>query len=292
MSSEVVSVETYSEQPHRQRRFDYSVLFKHAVLIAAALLVIFPGYFMLVTAFKTPEGYSLNKFDFPNPIFPGNFVTALRGGRFFLWFGNSIAFSAGSVLLSTAVSVLAAFAFARMRFVGRNSLLAVITALIVIPPVVMIIPLFMLLARLQLVSTYHGAILVYAGLITPFSIYLLTNFFKSIPHEIVEAAIVDGASTFDVLLRIILPLSGPALVTLIVVNTLAVWNDLLIALVLLPQDDMRTLMVGVTVFGSRYNSDVPVAMAGMLLASIPMLLLYLLGQRYFIRGLVAGALKG
>jgi ABC-type glycerol-3-phosphate transport system permease component len=128
--------------------------------------------------------------------------------------------------------------------------------------------------------------------LTPFSIYLLTNFFKSIPHEIIEAAIVDGASTFDVLLRIVLPLSGPALMTLIVVNTLAVWNDLLIALVLLPQDEMRTLMVGVTVFGSRYNSDIPVAMAGMLLASIPMLLLYLAGQRYFIRGLVAGAIKG
>lgn len=292
MNSEAVSVETQSKRQRPPRRFNYSAILKHAVLIVAALLVIFPGYFMIVTAFKTPEGYSLNKFDFPHPIFSGNFITALRGGRFFLWFGNSIAFSLGSVVLSTLVSALAAFAFARMRFAGRNPLLAVITALIVIPPVVMIIPLFLLLARLQLISTYPGAILIYAGLLTPFSIYLLTNFFKSIPHEIIESALIDGASSFDVLLRIVLPLSGPALMTLIVVNTLAVWNDLLIALVLLPQDEMRTLMVGVTVFGSRYNSDVPVAMAGMLLASIPMLLLYLAGQRYFIRGLVAGALKG
>jgi ABC-type glycerol-3-phosphate transport system permease component len=275
-----------------RRHFNYTVIFKHAVLLVVALLVIFPGYFMFMTAFKTPEGYSLNKFDFPNPITPNNFITALRGGRFFLWFGNSIALSAGAVLLSTVVSALAAFALARMRFVGRNPLLTVITALIVIPPVVMIIPLFLLLARLQLISTYPGAILVYAGLLTPFSIYLLTNFFKSIPQEIIEAALIDGASTFDVLWRIVVPLSGPALVTLIVVNTLAVWNDLLVALVLLPQDDMRTLMVGITVFGSRYNSDIPVAMAGMLLASIPMLVLYLVGQRYFIRGLVAGALKG
>lgn len=89
-----------------------------------------------------------------------------------------------------------------------------------------------------------------------------------------------------------LPLSGPALVTLIVVNSLWVWNDLLIALVLLPQDNLRSLMVGITVFGSRYNNDVPVAMAGMLLASIPMVVLYLFGQKYFIRGLVAGAVKG
>lgn len=293
MSSEAASVEVRPDarQPSRWQR-DNTAIIKQAILLVAALLVIFPGYFMFVTAFKTPEGYSLNKFDFPHPIYTGNFITALRGGRFFLWFGNSIAFSAGAVLLSTVVSALAAFAFARMRFGGRNPLLAVITALIVIPPVVMIIPLFLLLTRLQLISTYPGAILVYAGLLTPFSIYLLTNFFKSIPHEIIESALIDGASSLDVLLRIVLPLSGPALMTLIVVNTLAVWNDLLIALVLLPQDEMRTLMVGVTVFGSRYNSDIPVAMAGMLLASIPMLLLYLVGQRYFIRGLVAGALKG
>jgi raffinose/stachyose/melibiose transport system permease protein len=156
---------------------------------------------------------------------------------------------------------------------------------------VMIVPLFLLLTRLDMTSTYQGAILVYAGLVTPFSVYLLTNFFRSISREIIEAALMDGASTLGILLRIMLPLSAPALITLIIVNALWVWNDLLIALVLLPQDSMRTLMVGITVFGSRYNSDVPVAMAGMLLASAPMIVLYLLGQRYFIRGLVAGAVK-
>ncbi len=265
---------------------------RHAALIAATLLVLLPGYFMVVTAFKTQTGYSLNKFDFPVPFFTGNFLTALRGGRFFTWFGNSLILAVGAVLLSTFVSVLAAFAFARMRFPSRNTLLSAITALMVIPPVVMIVPLFLLLIQTRLISTYPGAIIVYAGLITPFSVYLLTNFFRSIPHEIVESALIDGAGPFDVLVQILLPLSSPALVTLIVVNTLWVWNDLLIALVLLPQDNMRTLMVGITVFGSRYNNDVPVAMAGMLLASIPMLVLYLLGQRYFIRGLVAGALKG
>jgi ABC-type glycerol-3-phosphate transport system permease component len=134
--------------------------------------------------------------------------------------------------------------------------------------------------------------LVYAGLITPFAVYMLTNFFRTIPHEIVESALIDGATSMGILGRILVPLSAPALVTLIVVNSLWVWSDLLIALVLLPSDNKRTLMVGITVFGSRYNSDVPVAMAGMIMASIPMLLLYIFGQKYFTRGLVAGALKG
>lgn len=274
------------------RRLNWTAVAKHGVLLFATVLVLLPGYFMIITAFKTQEGYSLNKFDFPHPFFTGNFVTAMRGGRFFLWFGNSIILAVGAVLLSTLVSALAAYAFARMNFAGRNLMLAINTALMVIPPVVMLIPLFLLLTRIDLVSTYPGATLVYAGLLTPFSIYLLTNFFRTIPHEIVESALMDGASTLQILALILLPLSGPALVTLIVVNTLWVWNDLLIALVLLPQDNMRTLMVGITVFGSRYNNDVPVAMAGMLLASLPMILLYLFGQRYFIRGLVAGALKG
>ena len=275
-----------------RHKFDSGLLIKHTVLAVAALSVLLPAYFMLVTAFKTQAGYSLNKSNFPSPLIIGNFITALRGGRFFLWFANSIILTIGSGMLAIIVSALAAFAFARMRFTGRNTMLTINTALMVIPPVVMLIPLFIFLASIRLISTYTGAILVYAGLVTPFSIYLLTNFFRTIPHEIIESALIDGASSFGVLVRIVLPLSGPALVTLIVVNSLWVWNDLLIALVLLPQDNLRSLMVGITVFGSRYNNDVPVAMAGMLLASIPMVVLYLFGQKYFIRGLVAGAVKG
>lgn len=278
--------------PALRYHVDPAPLFKHGVLMVAALSVLLPAYFMLVTAFKSQTGYSLNKFDFPTPLIIGNFTAALRGGRFFLWFANSVILSTGSVIVSIAVSTLAAFAFAKMQFTGRNFMLALNTALMVIPPVVMLIPLFLFLASIRLIGTYSGVILVYAGLVTPFSIYLLTNFFRTIPHEIVESALIDGASALDVLLRIILPLSGPALVTLIVVNSLWVWNDLLIALVLLPQDNLRSLMVGITVFGSRYNNDVPVAMAGMFLASIPMMVLYLFGQKYFIRGLVAGAVKG
>lgn len=275
----------------RMQRNTATVL-KQILMLFGVLLVLLPLYFTLITSFKTLENYGRDKFGFPDPIFTGNIQTALRGGRYFTWFKNSVILSGGAVLLSTSVAAMAAFAFARMRFSGRNSLLSIVTAMMVIPPVVMLIPLFLLLTRLKMTSTYWGAILVYAALITPFSVYLLTNFFKTIPFEIVESALLDGATSMDILVRILLPLSGPALVTLAVVNMLWVWNDLLVALVLLPQDDLRPLMVGVTVFGTRFNRDVPVAMMGMLMASIPMLIAYLFGQRYFIQGLVAGAIKG
>ena len=282
------------EKPMRSGRMQRNAAnaFRQAFMLFGVLLVLLPLYFTLITSFKTQENYSRDKFGFPDPIYTGNIQTALRGGKYFVWFKNSVILSGGAVVLSTTVSALAAFSFARMRFKGRNSLLSIVTALMVIPPVVMLIPLFLLLTRLRMTSTYWGAILVYAALITPFSVYLLTNFFKTIPFEIVESALLDGANSMDILVRILLPLSGPALVTLAVVNMLWVWNDLLVALVLLPQDDLRPLMVGVTVFGSRYNRDVPVAMMGMLMASIPMLIAYLVGQRYFIQGLVAGAIKG
>ena len=269
-----------------------SALPKQLLLWLAALTVLFPAYFMIVTPFKTTAAYGANKLSLPASLYLGNFVTALRGGRFFLWFGNSVLLVTTSVLLSTAVAALAAFAFSRMQFRGRNGLLALVTSLMVVPPVVMIIPLFLFFSRLKLTSTYTSATLVYAGLITPFAVFLLTSFFLTIPHEIVESALMDGASSLGILVRIILPLSAPALITLVIVNALWVWNDLLVALVLLPNDQMRTLMVGITVFGSRFNADVPVSLAGMLLASIPMLALYLAGQKYFTRGLVAGALKG
>jgi ABC-type glycerol-3-phosphate transport system permease component len=274
------------------RRFQWAGLLKQLALAGFALLILFPGYFLVITPFKTQANYAADKLGLPSAFFFGNFATALRGGRFFLWFANSLILVVGAVMLSTAVSALAAFAFARMRFRGQGPLLAIVTALMVVPPVIMIIPLFIFFSRLGMTSTYASAVLVYAGLVTPFSVYLLTSFFRTVPHEIVESALIDGATSLGILTKILIPLSAPALVTLVVVNSLWVWSDLLIALVLLPSDEKRTLMVGITVFGSRYNSDVPVAMAGMIMASIPMLLLYIAGQKYFTRGLVAGALKG
>jgi ABC-type glycerol-3-phosphate transport system permease component len=269
-----------------------TAVLRQAILIVAAVLALYPLFFMVTTALKGREQYLDDKLGLPWPLAWGNFDEALRGGEFFRWFANSAIFTVSSVVLSTIIAALAAFAIARMRFRGRDALLAVNVALLVVPPVVMLIPLFVLFTQLELVSTYRGVILIYAGLITPFSVYLLTSFFRAIPRELFESAVIDGASHLRILWKIIVPLSVPALITLVLVNSLFVWNELLIALVFLPSDELKTLMVGLTVFRSRFNLDVPVTMAGMLLSSLLMVLLYLFGQRFFIRGLTAGAVKG
>jgi ABC-type glycerol-3-phosphate transport system permease component len=276
----------------RPRRLRPGKILRQIVLAGAGLTALYPIVFMASTAFKDRAQYLENQYDLPWPLYFGNFSAALRGGTFFLWFKNSVILTTGSVVLCTLCAALAAFAVARMRFRGRDVFFSLNVALMVVPPVVMLIPLFVLFVDLGLVSTYQGTILIYAGLTIPFSIYLLANFFRAIPRELIESALTDGATNLRVLVQIILPLSAPALVTLVVVNALWVWNELLIALVFLPEDELKTLMVGITVFRSRYNLDVPITMAGMLLASIPMILLYVFGQRFFIRGLTAGAVKG
>ena len=281
-----------SRQRPRRLRLRPGKILRQIVLAAAGLTALYPIVFMASTAFKDRAQYLENQYDLPWPLYFGNFSAALRGGTFFLWFKNSVILTTGSVVLCTLCAALAAFAVARMRFRGRDVFFSLNVALMVVPPVVMLIPLFVLFVDLGLVSTYQGTILIYAGLTIPFSIYLLANFFRAIPRELIESALTDGATNLRVLVQIILPLSAPALVTLVVVNALWVWNELLIALVFLPEDELKTLMVGITVFRSRYNLDVPITMAGMLLASIPMILLYVFGQRFFIRGLTAGAVKG
>ena len=265
---------------------------RQATLFAMAVLTLYPVWFMLSTAFKTQGQYLDSPYGLPWPLSLSNFGDAVHGGTFLLWLKNSAILTLGAVIVSTAAAALAAFALARMQWLGRNVFFAVSTALMVVPPVVMLLPLFILFTGLNLVSTYQGVVLIYAGLTLPFSTFMLTNFFRAIPNELIESAVTDGARHGSVLIRIVPPLSAPALVTLVVVNGLWVWNELLIALVFLPSDELKTLMVGVTVFQNKYNLNVPVTMAGMLLASVPMFLVYLFGQRFFIRGLTAGAVKG
>ena len=265
---------------------------KQALLIIITLMALYPIYWMIVTAFKAHPDYLINKFGFPRSLHLDNFVRAMRSGRFVRWFLNSIIITVGAALASTTIASFAAFAFAKMPFKGSNTILNFVISLMVVPPVVMIVPLFILYAQLGMNSTYQGIIILYTGLTMPFSVYLLTNFFKTVPHDIVESALIDGCSHFGIMLRIYIPLSAPALVTLIIVNALWMWNELLLALVFLPKDEMRTLMVGITAFRSKLNLDIPVTMAGLFLTTLPMVVLYIIFQRFFIRGLTAGATKG
>jgi len=264
---------------------------KHGVLVLASLVALAPVYVMVTSAFKTQSGFLDDPFSPPFHPSLGGFDAALND-QFPRWFANSAILTIAAVAATLAIAALAAWGFSRWSFRGRDALLSLLVSLMVVPPVVLLVPLFVFGARLGWISTFRLVILIYVGLMLPFSVFMLTSFFRTISPSMIEAATVDGASSFAVFWRIVIPLSGAPLATLAVVNLLWVWNELLIALVFLQDDSKKTLMVGITGFQSRYNLNVPAIMAGLTLATLPIATVYLFGQRFFVRGLVSGAVKG
>jgi ABC-type glycerol-3-phosphate transport system permease component len=160
--------------------------------------------------------------------------------------------------------------------------------LLVIPPVTLLIPMFVLMVDIGWINSLRSVILFYSGLVIPFSTFFLVNFFATVPPELIEAATVDGASPLYVLRRIVTPISAAASFTLMVVNAIYVWNELLIALVFLQDENKRTLMAGLTLFQGRYSTNQPLILAGAFVSIVPVILVYLSGQRFFVRGLTAG----
>ena len=255
-----------------------------------SITTLFPLYFMVSNALKTRDQFIKDPLGLP-PLSLQNFLEAVKGKPIALWALNSTIVTLLSVMAVTILAILAAYAFARMQFGGRDMLFNLIIPLMVIPPIVMVIPLFETMVSVRLINTFWSVIIIYAGLLLPFTVYLLRNFMIKIPKEITDAALIDGCGEIQTLLYILIPLSRPALITSIVVNTLFVWNELLVSLVFLQFENLRTLMVGIITFKERFTLNVPVVMAGLTIATIPMLAIYLLGQKYFNRGLVTGALK-
>lgn len=211
----------------------------HLTLTLASAIALVPTLFMLMTALKSQAEYQADKTGLPDVPVLDHFRQVLFDTPIFQWMLNSLILVAGSVALSLAVSCLAAYAIARMEFRGRDILLTLSTALMAVPPVVLIVPLFVLYTRIGLISTYSGAIIIYAGLITPFSVYLLVTFFRTLPQDLIDAAVMDGASHLQILLRVVLPLSLAPLLTLVIVNALFVWNDLLMAVIFLQETRRR-----------------------------------------------------
>lgn len=263
----------------------------HVVLWVVTLIALVPIYVMITAAFKTQQNFSIHPFGIPGSPTLDAFKSALSA-QFPRWLLNSLILTIGSVAVTLVLAAFAAWGFAQREFRGRDTMLAAIVSLMVVPPVVLIVPLFSMGTKLGLVGTYEYVILIYGAFMLPFSVYMLTNFFRTIPKALIEAAVMDGASSFKVFWRVIIPLSAAPIITLCVVNVLWVWNELLIALVFLNDDTHRTLMIGITDFQSKNSLNVPTIMAGLSLASLPIVALYIFGQRFFVRGLVAGAIKG
>jgi ABC-type glycerol-3-phosphate transport system permease component len=262
-----------------------------AALTIATLLALAPILFMIMTAFKSRDDYVQDRVGLPSHPTFHNVTTVLNDPNLATWFLNSVLITVGSVALCSVAGVLAAYPMARCTGWWPRGLLPGLILLLAIPPVVLVVPLFIMMVNLNLLDSRIGVILTYAGLLTPLSTYLMVGFIRGIPAALDEAAAIDGAGRARVLVYVLLPLMRPALVTLAVVSAVYVWNEFLIALLFLQSQESQTIMVGIASLRGRIDINEPLLMAWSLIASLPVVLAYILGQRYFVRGLVAGALK-
>lgn len=193
--------------------------------------------------------------------------------------------------LGLVCSTLAAYAIVRADFLGKEFLFKLIVSFMALPAVVILIPLYRVMVTTHLVDTYQGLILIYSGLIIPFSVYLLASFFVTIPSEILDAALIDGCSFFGILIRIYIPLSKAGIITCVVVNFSWLWSELLIGMVFMQDPKLKTLMPGIVGYLSRYEVNIPVLMAGLIVATVPILAVYIGGSRFYIKGIMSGFRK-
>lgn len=268
-----------------------SVILSQVLMLALTITILFPLYYMTVNSFKEREQYVSDTLGVPEPVTADNYVDAFKGKNFLQWFANSTILAVCATAITMVIALLAAYAFAKMRFRGRDTLFRIMIPLMSIPPVAMIIPQFQLVSSFGMVNTLSSVIFIYCGLMLPMTIYMFRNFLISVPNAMLESARIDGCSRLRTLVSIVMPLATPAIITSSVVNVVWIWNELLIALVFLQRESLRTLIVGITLFRGRYTLNVPVIMAGLMAVTIPMIILYIFGQRKLVEGLLAGSIK-
>ncbi len=266
------------------------VVLSHVLLYTLAFATVAPFLWMVLTSFKDlSEIFSYPPTWWPERFTTENYTSAFQAAPFGRFYANSL-FVAVVVTLGQLVTCsLAAYAFARMEFRGRDALFYVFLGTMMVPAHVTMIPSFMVLHWLGLVDTYGALIL--PGLASAFGTFLLRQFFLTLPRELEEAAFLDGYGRWHVLWKIVLPLSRPALATLAVFTFMGVFNDFLWALVVVNTQDLYTVQLGLAVFRDRYSTEWGSLMAGSVVATLPVLLLFLVAQKHFIQGIALSGLK-
>lgn len=278
----------------QQRRATRLLLYAIAIVTSAIMIV--PLYWMLATSFKPPGDVFASPIKWiPDPWTLANYrdvFTLLPFGRFFI---NSVIVTLSIVAINILFDTAAAYAFAKLRFPGRDFLFFVLLITLMVPFQVNLIPLFRIMVALHRISPYLG-VNTYFGLIAPsaiqvFGIFLLRQYISSIPDDILDSARVDGASEFKILRSIVFPLAGPGIATLAIFTFLSAWNDFLWPLIVTQTDQMRTLPVGLALLARKQEINWGDTMAGTVVTAMPMIVVFLVLQRRFIEGLTRGAIK-
>jgi multiple sugar transport system permease protein/raffinose/stachyose/melibiose transport system permease protein len=264
----------------------------NTLLVGFTIVVLFPFYWLLVSSLKTQDQlFQIPPLWIPTAPTLDNFVRLFQG-RFPLWFQNSAVVASATTLLGLTLAALAAYSFSRFPFPGNRALSTIFLFIQLFPVAVVVIPLFILWTNLKLTNTYGSLIVTYLVFGLPVSTWLLIGFFNAVPAELEEAAMIDGSSRLGALWRVTLPLALPGLAATAIYIFLLSWNEFFFALTFMNSTDMRTIPVGLSSFFAEHSVDWGLVMAGSVVASLPVIVLFGALSRYFIQGLTSGALKG
>jgi multiple sugar transport system permease protein len=289
--SAIAAADARSAGPAGRRKRRWVPSGWHLVLFPIAFLMLLPMIWMVVTSLET---FSEAR-HFPPVLVPAspqwhNYSDALKYAPIGRWFMNTLIVTLAVVASNLVLCSLAGYAFARIKFFGREVVFILILATLMVPFQVVMIPTFLIVKQMGLLDSL-GALIV-PNLVTPFGIFMLRQFFRTLPVELEEAARIDGCSRIGVLFKVVLPLSMPALATLAIIQFMWTWNDFLWPLITIFSEKNMTLQYGMTQFVGSHTADTSLLMAGNLMAMLPVLLLFFLAQRYFVRGIATSGLKG
>ena len=257
-------------------------------LCVVALTTLLPLSYMAMTALKEETEYFTNPYGLPQGLYLDNFRIMIQNYGFLRSLGNSFLIVGSSLTLSLLIGSLAAFAVAKLRFRGRRAFFLFLISLQLIPGQVLLIPIYLLFSRLGMINNYLSVILMYTVGSLPFSIFFLNASFRNLPDELMEAAKIDGASLRQVYQYIVLPIGRPAILTLGILNFLSMWNELILALLLLPDEEKRTITSAVSMVVGRFTTNQPLLMAGLLMSSLPTVVVLILFSQYLVKGISAG----
>jgi len=267
-------------------------LILNILMLAFSITCIFPLVWMLYSSLKTKQEFALNIISLPKVLHFDNYLAAIKVGKMHLFFGNSIFNSVVSVVFIIVIGFVVAYFLSRYKFKGRNLIYVLFLFGMLVPIHSLLIPIFIQFKVVGLLDQRYTLILPYVAFGLPMAIFLFESFIKSTPVEIEEAAYLDGGSTGTIIFRIIFPICRPVLSTTLILSFLNSWNEFPFALILLRKQSLKTIPIGLSNFNGQYTVNYPQLMAAMVIAVLPVIVLYLLFSKRIIEGMTAGSVKG
>ncbi len=264
----------------------------HVFLMSVAMTCLFPIFWMIRCAFMSNDTVFVDKAIIPQVINWGNFAIAWTKGNFAGYFLNSVIYTVCVVTGIVLISSLAAYSFSRLQFPGKNIIFYMFVAAMMIPLPGSFVALFVLMNKLGLINTRFGYILCMINVGLSMSILLLKTFFDKMPHDLEDAARIDGCGKLGIWWHVALPLARPAIAVIVIFNSLNVWNEYILATLLLGETKLMPLQRGLMVFQGANSVDYPVLMAGLTMAAVPIVMVYLAMQKHIVKGLSSGAVVG